>query len=337
MPPHRVRMIDVARAAGVSQTTVSFVLNGRDAAVPEATRQRVLEAAQELGYRTNRLARSLVRQRSDTIGVVVPFVENPFLAMVVGFANRQLSMRKRHPLVQLPDLHADEDVWRAALEELLDWGVDGLLHWWDESHSPDAVVLSSPVPVVFIGSAAPPLPADAVFLDDYGGGRAAAEHLVGLGHRRIAHISGRGAVIGARLRGLIDVVSGAHLPPPLVRECASEAPAEAEAIAVDLARAADRPTALFCHNDFIALGAFRGVRAAGLRVPEDISLVGFDDAWASRYLEPALTTVVFPYEEIVDTAIEFLLARLAGEADAPQRAEFPSRLVVRDSTAAPVL
>lgn len=335
MPPHRIRMVDVARAAGVSQTTVSFVLSGRDAAIPEATRRRVLEAAQELGFRTNRMASSLVRKHSGTIGVIVPFVENPFLASLVAFANRRLSARKHQPLMVLPDLHADEGAWQDALEGLLDWGVEGLLHWWDESHHDDAAVVSSPVPVVFIGSAAPPLPTDAVFVDDYGGGRAAAEHLVGLGHRRIVHLSGRRAVVGARLQGLMDVAAERQLPPPRVLECASEAAEEATEIALNLARSSACPTALFCHNDFIAFGAFRGVRAAGLRVPEDISLVGFDDAWASRYIEPALTTVVFPCAEIVDTAIEFLLARLAGRADAPQRAILPSRLVVRGSTASP--
>jgi DNA-binding LacI/PurR family transcriptional regulator len=132
-----------------------------------------------------------------------------------------------------------------------------------------------------------------------------------------------------------DVLAERGLAPPVIRECRSEAAEEARALAYEMAKSPECPTALFCHNDVMAFGAFRGLRDAGLRVPEDISLIGYDDAWAARYMEPPLTTIVFPYQEIVDTALGFLLKRIAGKAQGPQRKVVEATLVERESTAPP--
>ena len=121
----------------------------------------------------------------------------------------------------------------------------------------------------------------------------------------------------------------------MVLECPHETAEEARAVVRELSSCGQRPTAIFCHNDVMAFGGFRGLRDAGVRVPQDVSLVGFDNAWAAEYLDPPLTTVMFPYHEIIDRAIAFLLNRIANKAQEPQRLVLPGELVVRGSTAPP--
>jgi LacI family transcriptional regulator len=323
----------VAQAARVSPTTASLVLNGRDLQIPDATRQRVLDAARRLGYRPDRLARSLVSRKSEILGVTFPFVENPFFSHLLADLNRKVGGLGRRVLFEVTDLQSDETALLRAVELLLDWRIDGLLHWWDESYRHDVRPFVQEKPVVFFGSSFPDDISDAVCLDDYGGARAAVEHLLELGHRRIAHIS-RGYSDG-RQRALVDALAERGCPPPLVYSCPSVSPEEAEGIAGSIAALDDPPTAVFCHNDVIAFGALRGFRDHGLRVPQDVSLVGYDDSWTARYVEPPLTTVVFPHQEILRQALDLLVRRIAGETFEPRRILLPGALVVRESTASP--
>jgi DNA-binding LacI/PurR family transcriptional regulator len=189
--------------------------------------------------------------------------------------------------------------------------------------------------VVYFGSAAPSCKADSVILDDHGGASMAVAHLVGMGHRRIGHLSRRASLRSARTRAWTDVLRQAGLPHRAQIECPGESADEArDAVQVLMSRARP-PTAIFCHNDVMAFGAFRGLRDMGLHVPRDVSLIGFDDTWAAEYLDPPLTTVTFPYRQIIDSALGFLIERIGGLAVKPRQLVLPGCLVVRGSTGPP--
>jgi len=332
MPRRRASMRDVAVAAGVSPTTASMILSGRHDSFPLVTRDRVHDAARSLGYRANRLARNLVRRRSDIIGVIIEYVDNPFFANLTAYLNRRLGEHGFQAMFQITELGATTEVRARAVDTLLGWNVDGLLYWWNEAYG-QSVSSVADAPTVYFGSAAPNHAADSVMLDDYGAASMAARHMIELGHRRIAHLSRRASIRSARTAALDDALRAASLPSPLIRECPNETAEEARHAVRDLVGSARCPTAIFCHNDVMAFGAFRGLRDMGIAVPHDISLVGFDNTWAAEYLDPPLTTVDFPYRDIIDRAIAFLLNRVAGTADRPQRVVLPGTLLVRGSTA----
>src|SRR5438105_12288384 len=176
-------MIDVARAAGVSQTTASFVLNGRDVAIPAETRQRVLRAARLLGYRANRIAQNLARQRSELIGTAIPVVENPFFASLVAYLHRRVNSLGYRMIFEVTEANDTEEARRSALGQLLNWRVDGLLLYWSEVYPHDVQDLIRGTPTVYFGTKAPDGDAECVYLDNYGGAREAVEYLIGLGHR----------------------------------------------------------------------------------------------------------------------------------------------------------
>ena len=332
MSRRRVSMSDVAKAAGVSPSSVSMILNERHESFPAATRERVQAAARELGYRANRHARNLVRRRSDMIGVVIEHVDNPFFGGLAAYVNRQVAERKFQAIFEITELSASAETRASAVESLLDWSVDGLLCFWNEAYGQN-VATEMDTPVVYFGSSVPNDTADSVILDNYGAATLAARHLIELGHRQIAHLSRRASDHGVRTKALVDALRAAKLPPPVVRSCPGQTAEEARSAVGELFTGPQRPTAIFCHNDAMAFGAFRGLRDAGIRVPDDVSLVGFDNAWATEYLDPPLTTVEFPYHEIIDRALEFLLNRIDDRSLPPQQLVLkPGHLIVRGNT-----
>jgi DNA-binding LacI/PurR family transcriptional regulator len=163
----------------------------------------------------------------------------------------------------------------------------------------------------------------------------AVQHLVDLGHRRIGHLSRCASVRSARTRAWTDVLGRAGLPHRARIECPNESAAEARVAVRFLMSQKRPPTGIFCHNDVMAFGAFRGLRDLGLNVPWDVSLIGFDDTWAAEYLDPPLTTVTFPYRQIIDSALGFLIERIGGLAVKPRQVVLPGCLVVRGSTGPP--
>ncbi len=311
-----------------------MVLNGRDASFPEATRQRVWDAARSLGYRPNRLARSLVSQ-SELIGAVIEYVENPFFASLAAYLNRRVTEHKYRALFEVTELNSRRSDRVQAVETLLSWKVAGILHWWNESYGKQGLSSLSGVHLVYFGSAAPAGKADSAILDDYGGAVLAVRHLIELGHRRIGHLSRRTSLRSARTRALTDVLLRARLPAPMIIECPDESAEEARQAVHLLMDRSRPPTGLFCHNDVMAFGAFRGLRDMGLSVPRDVSIVGFDDTWAAEYLDPPLTTVRFPHRQIIDCALDFLIERIGGFSGKPRQVVLPGSLIVRGSTAAP--
>nr|WP_308425376.1 LacI family DNA-binding transcriptional regulator [Zhihengliuella salsuginis] len=336
-PPRPPSMADVAGVAGVSHQTVSRVLNGLPN-VREGTRERVLEAIDQLGYRRNRAARALVTARTSTIGILT--VGSEFFGPQSTVLAVEAAARARGYFVSVTSLERyDADSALVALNHLVDQGVDGVVVVAPlelVTEAIDDAALSLPMVVV---AARPDVPAadpvQYVFVDQRSGARQATDHLLGLGHRRIVHVSGPVGWFDAaeRLRGWRESMAAAGCD--AVEAAAGDwFAASGFEVGTRLARqvSAGEATAVFAANDYLAIGLLRAFWEAGLSVPDDVSVVGFDDLQSSAFFIPALTTVRQPFAEVGRTA----LAALLDGADAPGAPHVltPS-LVVRGSTGAP--
>lgn len=331
-PGRRVTTRDVAARAGVSQPTVSLVL-GRNptARVAPETRERVLRAAEELGYRPNVLARGLVRRRSYALGILVPDLRNPFFVDVISGAERVAA--EEQYAVLLAETGGGSPV--PHLEALQSRLVDGVIIDALGAAALPADVLAG-LNVVLIDEVHERWPG--VASDAPAAGRLAAEHLLALGHRQIAFI-GPAADVHAfrqRERGFIATLreAGVSLPSDWLRRAPPTAAGGQEAMRLLLGRR-PRPTAVFCANDLTALGALKACAAAGVRVPGTMSVMGCDDIELARLITPELTTVAVPARELGARAARLLLRAVAGEpAPARPSRPLPVRLVARGTTAA---
>jgi DNA-binding LacI/PurR family transcriptional regulator len=324
---------DVARRASVSPATVSRVLNG-DSRVGEAYRTRVLQAVEELDYRPNVLARNLRRQRTATIGVVVPDIENPHFGELVRSVEDQAFDAGYRVLVCNTDETAAKQ--RAYLEALIDERVLGvIISPSDPGDAQISRLLDLRIPVVACDREVADARADAVLADNVKAIRIAGDVLVAEGHVRIAFIGGRADVeTGAeRLAGYEMAMRAAQLEPLVVDgDFRLE---RAEAAVAGLLRRDPRPTALIVANNLMTLGALRAVRDAGLRVPGDIALLGVDDPPWSALVDPPLTTLAQPVRAMAADAMELLLQRVAGARTHPRRIVHPFELRERASTGRP--
>lgn len=329
--PRPVTTHDVARKAGVSQATVSLVLSGNPRArVAQATRERVLEAAEELGYRPNILARGLVRGKSYAIGVVVPDLTNPFYLDVVtgaqrvaaeaGYAVLPGDTRESTPIRHLEALRA-----RQVDGVIIDGvGAAALPH--------DAL---SELKVVVVDEPSERWPG--VASDALSAGRLAAEHLVGLGHRRVAFIGPATDVHGFRMRerGFFQALRQGGIPLP--HEWLRRTPPTVSGglAAMKALLAGNRPTAVFCANDLIAMGALKAALKAGVDVPRELSIIGCDDVEMASVVTPELTTIAIPARELGARAARLLIRQLDGqEVSVKPSKPLPVRLVRRATTAA---
>ncbi|MDO8106473.1 LacI family DNA-binding transcriptional regulator [Isoptericola sp. b441] len=326
-------MSDVAALAGVSHQTVSRVLNNHPSVRPE-TRARVLEAISTLGYRRNVAARTLVTRRSGTVGVITS--GSALFGPTSTFIAVEHAARERGLFVSVATvLELTEETVRLALEHFMSQGVDGAVVIAAQDDAIAAVrSFDAPVPVVVVGPRdLPPGSVHAVAVDHYLGARLATRHLIGLGHRRIAHLAGPQDWIEGRerVRGWRDELGEAGLPVP------DPIPGSWDAgRGYDVGRvlvAGDLPDAVFAANDQLALGLLHAFTEAGVRVPEQVSLVGFDDIAGSAHFSPPLTTVRQEFEALGRSCLRMLHAAIAGE---PVGAEvIEPHLVVRASTAPP--
>ena len=331
------RLTDVALLAEVSPATVSRVLNGAPS-VGAGLRARVDNAVATLDYRPHRLARGLRRGAAATIGLIVHDVQNPFFTVVVRGVEQ---VAVQHDLLVVL-CNSDQDPAREQMfvEALIAERVAGVvLASTDPCGAALQALLSARIPVVLLDRrSGEPDMVDSVLVDNFAGGRAAAEHLVGLGHRRVAAISGPLSVSVAteRLDGLRAGLeaAGLQLDPDLLRLGDFKQPSGATQMQSLLERQSDRMDAVFVANDLMTLGALAAIHAAGLDIPRDLSVVGFDDMpWAAS-LNPPLTTVAQPAVEMGSIACRLLLERLGAERHAPPRnVLLQPRLVIRASTA----
>ena len=331
--PGKPTITDVARRAGVSKSLVSLVMRGADHVSPER-RQAVNKAAAELGYRPNAMARSLVQRRTHLVGVMVSDLHNPFFADVVAGIQEQAARTGYKVLVNSGNRAAAREA--DAMETLLQLRADGII-----LGSPvldDEVIgrASREVPIVLVGREAHGPAVDSVTNDDRAGAEVAVEHCVSLGHRRIAHIDGgHGAGAPARRHGyeaamkrlglgdLVSVVSGTYTEEGGHTGC------------LLLLAQKPRPTAIFAANDLAAIGALNAIEESGLKVPDDISLVGYDNTSLAALRHISLTTIHQPRLEMGQLALSTLLERVDQDREEPRRVILSPSLVVRASTAPP--
>jgi DNA-binding LacI/PurR family transcriptional regulator len=324
----RVTSIDVARRAGVSQSTVSLVFSGKGRGrVSEATQEHVRQAARELGYRPNVAAQALRLGSSGAVALLVPDITNPFFSRVLRGAQRAAAAGGY--TVALIDTANDRRWEEQTFEALRAGPVDGYLLF--EVSAPEA--LGPDQHVVLMESEAPRRPS--VRFDAEGGAAAAFGHLLELGHRRVGHLAAAFDAPTFHLREAARrrVLAEAGIDP-------DDQPRVMTAIDIDAARdaagplLAEGPTAVFCDDDLIAAGLYLAARERKLRVPRDLSIVGFDDMDFARVLEPPLTTVALDAELLGASAFELLETRMAGRRTR-RRVVLPTELLVRGSTAAP--
>ncbi|MGI8908965.1 MAG: LacI family DNA-binding transcriptional regulator [Rubrobacteraceae bacterium] len=329
-------MKDVAERAGVSASTVSHVMNGTRK-VSDGAREGVLSAIEELGYRPNLLAKGLKTRRTFTVGLLISDIQNPFFTSVVRGVEDVALSRGYHLFL----CNTDEDPSREDeyITELANKGVDGLIVASSAPrHNHASRLRAENVPFVFMDREVEGVDADAIRVDNRLGMRLIAEHLTELGHERIAMISGPldRASGHERYRGLKDALAepGPGLDDALVRFGDFRTSSGQEG-ARELLSLTPPPTALVTANNQMTLGALLEIRDLGLRIPEDVSVVGFDDAeWASL-VSPPLTTLAQPTYELGVRAMRLLLKRIEDPDGDMERLLLEPELVVRESTAPP--
>ncbi|MET2010599.1 LacI family DNA-binding transcriptional regulator [Microbacterium chocolatum] len=339
----RVTLADVANAAGVSRTTASLVLSDRgdELRISEASQQRVRRVAAELGYRPNVISTNLRSGSSQTIGFISDTVATSQLAgdMIKGALEHA---HRNGYMLFIGETEGDLDEERRLVQAMVDRQVDGLIvaSMFTLERSVPAGI--DPGAVVLL-NALPEAPADAVIPDEYAAGRAAVETLLARGHTRV-HLLGAGpgrtdvpgqTVAGSeRLGGILDALSDAGLEPASGRLARVWLPEDGFAAMRDLLDTGVRGEAVIAFNDRLAFGAYQAVQEAGLRIPDDFSIISFDDHQLAGWLHPALTTFALPHYDLGRRAVEILLAR-ADTRREPAVERLPMPLRVRGSVAAP--
>ena len=327
---------DVSRKAGVSRSTVSRLIAG-SGYVSESARVAVEAAIQELGYRPNTMARGLRSNRSNIIGAVVVDVASPFYAQMVGGMQQGGRANGKSTLVASGYAQRDEEA--RAILELIDRACDGLILYLENPLRLDVIeiIRSSGTPVVVIGGDESPIASVSIRIDNFSGARAAMDLLLDQGHRAITYLSGglKYRDTHERLRGIAAALRARELSLDDIHiEHGDFAESFGLAATERLLASGRKVTAIFAGDDDVAAGALFALKRAGRRVPEDISLVGFDDNFHARHLTPALTTVRQPVDEVGRMAADLLSRLLAGEAPSSTEITVPTELIVRDSVAA---
>ncbi|RVX40109.1 LacI family transcriptional regulator [Nonomuraea polychroma] len=326
---------DVATRAGVSVSTVSLVMNGRDAGrVKPAIGERVRRAAAELGYAPNLLARSLRTRQTNSIGLLSDMVAStPFAGRMLKGA--QEAAWEQGCLLLLIDTGGHAEMEQSAVQALVQRNVDALIYASMYHREIELPEIPEGLPLIVLDGRPVEGDFDWVVPDERGGARAAVEHLMAAGHTRIGFCTVDEDIPAAhqRLEGFRDTL-GEHFEPSLVMRGAAGDVHTGQWTARELLSRPDRPTALFCYNDRVAMGAYRAARHLGLAVPDEVSIVGFDDQeYIADALEPGLTTVALPHYEMGAWAASRLLTR--AEGDEREHKLMPCPLVVRDSVTVP--
>lgn len=324
-----VTMQDVAAEAGVSRALVSLVI--RDAPhVTEAKRAAVLTAIDKLGYRRNRLASRLASRRTATLGLLVLDVRNPVWADVMEGASDAAEQAGHHVLIAVGSSDADRE--REALQSLLEMQVDGVVLAGYMGRASVLRQLAGTPAVMLMRHVAIPS-VDAVTGGDRHGAELAVEHLVELGHRRIAHVSSPAAVpYPARREGYLAAMARHGLTPQMYEGDLVESGGRA-AVQALFDGTIDPPTALFCYNDVSAFGALEELDQRGLTVPDDVAVVGYDDSTVAGMSRIGLTSIDQHSQEIGRRGTALLLARIAEPGGEAIHETLVPELVVRSSTA----
>lgn len=324
---------DVANKAGVSTTTVSYTISGKRY-VSEKLKERVQLAMKEVGYTPNTLARSLRVGKTNTIGLIIPDSSNLFFSEIsrriedIGFVNQYTVFL----------CNSDDNISKQAeyLDVLIAKQVDGIVFISVRNEKVDLEKLvQAKIPFVVVDRECG-LIADTVLIDNYAGGYEATSHLISLGHRKIAFITGPSTANPSedRYKGFLSALNeyGVDLPEEYVK-FGDFRFNSAEIAMQELLQLSDPPTAVFVCNDMMAIGAIRSIQVRKLQVPDDISVVGFDNIAIASAISPALTTIAQPIDKIAYQAMKVLFARMKGDTSTPfERYILKPKLVVREST-----
>jgi DNA-binding LacI/PurR family transcriptional regulator len=329
-------MRDIARSVGVSQTTVSRILSGTDGQISIAaeTRERVLAEAERLGYRPNPLAAALRGARTMLLGLIVREITDPFFAVAVEAISAEAKKHGYNVVLGIAHSQADEAIeLRAVLETR---HCDALLMIGDMRDQPKMLedLSHAHVPVVAMWQGSDLSGVPIVNVDNRSGITAVLDHLGALGHRQIALVAGEPfAAMHERSTAYVDWMAAAGLPVPdgYIRLVPND-PSGAEAALKTLTSLETPPTAIVCTTDLLAIGVLHGAAEAGIKVPEELSVTGFDDLPVSQHLVPGLTTLRMPIRDMVARAVGIAIGQIA-VVEAVQVMQ-PS-LVIRGSTAEP--
>ncbi|QHT62461.1 LacI family transcriptional regulator [Paenibacillus lycopersici] len=330
----KATIYDVAREAGVSIATVSNAINGKGN-VSKKRRDQIFKIMEQMNYQPNVNASALMGKKTYTLGLLIPDISNPFFAEIAR-AIEDEAHQLNYSVIMCSTDNKDERVERyiALLEQK---NVDGILIGTGLDNLDILTSLQArTIPVVMIARETSALEVDTVVADDYVGGLMAARHLAGLGHRRIAILSEQWKVSSARerIRGFKQGLQDAQIPfdDDQIAIC-NYLIEEGRRGAGELLGRAHRPTALFCCNDVLAIGAMQEARRLGIKVPEELSIVGFDDTILAAVVDPPLTTVAQPIVNMGKQAFRLLIAHLDEADSVKKRIVLRPELTIRQSTA----
>jgi len=328
-------MEDVAARAGVSRALVSLVMRNSPKVSP-ASRSAVLAAAAELGYRPNAIARHLASSRTTMLGVLLSDIHNPFFAEIYDGADAEAVTHGYRLLLGTGSLNPVRE--RDAVEAFLELRVDALVLAGPRLPSTVIAAAAREVPVALVSRLIRADAVDTVVADDRAGAGLAVRHLASLGHRRIAHVDGgAGAGASARRTGYQKAMTSLGLQAHIQVVAGDFTEVGGAGAVRRLLQSGDPPTAIFAANDLSGAGALDAVEEAGLRVPDDISVVGYDNTALAALHHVSMTTINQPREEMGRLAVRMVLDRVEGRASGPtaRRAVLTPDLVVRRTTAVP--
>lgn len=331
----KVTIKEVAKAAGVSFTTVSRALSGSPG-VGETTRARIRRICEEMGYTPNAIARSMVQRRTNTIGLIVSSINNPFMSEVTESIENRLREHGYHMTVC--NSSGDVELERKAYELLLERQADGILliPVGTESYATLKPLLGR-APTIFISENLKDHPVNYVSVDNYRGGKLGTKYLISLGHKRILYLGCRRGSAAHLLRadGYRDACLKRGLEPDYLDNEAGSSYESGYRLAQQYFAGGQRHTAIFCAADSIAIGVMRAADELGVRIPEDISVLGFDNIFLSDLPRISLSTVEQPKPRIAASAVDMLLEQIETEEDGTSYRVIAPRLIER-CTCAPV-
>ncbi|WP_411348700.1 LacI family DNA-binding transcriptional regulator [Paenibacillus sp. WLX2291] len=322
-------IFDVAKRAGLSVVTVSRVLNGAGT-VREKNRLKVLEAIRELDYRPSAAARSLARGRTGTIGLILTTLHDSFFDSVAKEINDLLALQGYYLAISVSTGLGEQGEHYMMQEDRLDGLI--LLSPVEEKEFVDELAKRD-IPYVLIDNQLPQHSAEAISIDNAYGGYIAGQHLLELGHRRIVHVCGDELFLSTRERrsGFVQALAEAGVEP--IVEQGTYSIGFGYEIGQRWLREGTLPEAVFAGDDYIAIGLINALTNGGVRIPQDLSIIGYDDQIIASQLHPLLTTVRQPADEIARTAVELLLNKMNQQEQSVQGMRIRPQLMIRESTA----
>jgi len=329
----KVTIYDVAKQAGVSISTVSRVINNTGR-ISEKTRKKVLQVMEELHYQPSMVASALTGKRTRTIGLIIPDVANPFfseIARKVEDRGRELGF---NVLMCNTDNNAEtEEMYLSLLKQK---SVDGIIiGTTTKNYTVLNQLLQEKFPLAFIAQDIPELAINVVRVDDFLGGYQAVSHLVSLGHKRIAIMLGNLSRTSDkyRLQAYRQVMeeNGLKYEEKWI-VCTDYSLKDGKRAALELLQSSPRPTAIFACFDSLAIGVYQAAKKLGLHIPNDLSIVGFDNTILSTIVDPPLTTVAQPIDEMGRQVVDLLIDEIEGNNGTKQRIILPPELIIRQST-----